>query len=471
MQLTSEQERVVRAQGQRIRVKAYAGTGKTSTLVAWSQAHLAMRTLYLAFNKSVKQEATARFPRSVKALTGHALAYQAVGTPYQEKLVDTIKPWELVQAGLFTRVPRGAEAAWADVVWRTVQNFLASSDALIAVHHVPLTLEDWRGPFAWADPHRAVKAQGVWRLMQDPTDTRVGMIHDGYLKLFVMQQPRLPYDTILFDEAQDADPVLFQLVNAQRSAQTLFVGDPFQAIYGWRGAVNAMEAFNPDVDLRLTTSFRFGSHIAAWATRMLRWFDDTLPPLRGLASDPGSVYRGVGGPPVTFIARSNARLFTEAVTWLDRMPGVTLSWVGGIDGYRLDWLADTARLFQGEAPRIPFLRLFSDFDALKEYADTVDDVEWQGRCHAVERWGKRLPSLIKRVKAASQPSDDAEIKLATIHKAKGLEWPHVVILDDLAPLNADMSAEDQHLWYVAMTRATHKLGLPEEAVTRLRQPR
>lgn len=452
-----------------MRVTAYAGTGKTSSLIAWAQQHPALRTLYLAFNKSVQLEAAEKFPRSVTAKTGHGLAFAATGRPYRDKLVSGLKPWELVQAGVIRQVPKGTEAAWADVLIRTVQAYLASAEASIGAQHVPLGAGDWNGPFAWADPVRAVRdAQAIWQQMCDPKNTTVGMIHDGYLKLFVQSRPRLPYDAILFDEAQDANPVLLQLVTAQTHARQLYVGDPLQAIYGWRGAVDAMQQIHPEEDWRLTASFRFGSVLAQWATRILRWFDPQLPALQGLAPTPGQVYPGVGGAPVTFLGRSNARLFAEAVSWVERMPQAGLHWVGGIEGYRLDWLEDTARLWQKEPTRSAFLRLFPDFDTLQDYAKTVEDVEWQGRCRVVERWGTRLPSLIRRVRGASTDPERATIHLATVHKAKGLQWPHVVILDDLAALNKDLTAEDQHLWYVAMTRAERQLGLPDEAVEALR---
>ena len=471
MRLTPEQEQVARAQGHIVRVTAYAGTGKTASLVAWAQAHPGQRALYLAFNKSVQLQAQERFPRSVTARTGHALAFRAVGRNYRDKLVATLKPWALAQTGLLGPTPTGAEAVWADVVLRTLQQYLASPDPDIGQHHVPLEAGDWLGPFAWAEPARAVRdARLVWRCMQDPQDRRVGMLHDGYLKLFVLSRPLLPFDVILFDEAQDANPVLLQLVRQQTRAQQIFVGDPFQAIYGWRGAIDAMQQIRPDQDLRLTASFRFGAGIAGWATRILRWFQPQLPPLRGLAPESGQVYAGKGSPPAAYVGRSNSGLFAEAVSGLDRNPGLQLGWVGGIEGYRLDWLEDTARLWKNEPVQLPFLRLFADFDMLQEYAETVEDVEWQGRCRAVERWGSRLPGLIRRVRAASRTPEQATAQFATIHKAKGLEWPHVVVLDDLAPLNGQLTPEDQHLWYVAMTRATRQLGLPEEAWDLLRAP-
>ncbi|MCY0885714.1 MAG: ATP-binding domain-containing protein, partial [Firmicutes bacterium] len=81
---------------------------------------------------------------------------------------------------------------------------------------------------------------------------------------------------------------------------------------------------------------------------------------------------------------------------------------------------------------------------------------------------RRLFGLLRWVRAASVPDPtQATVQLATIHKAKGLEWPHVVVLDDLAPLTPDLAPDDHHLWYVAATRATALLGLPTEAAHRI----
>lgn len=468
MRLTPEQYAVSRATGQRVRVTAYAGTGKTASLVAWAEAHPTLRTLYIAFNRSVKLQARQRFPAWVTTQTGHALAYATTGQRYADKLVADMTPRGLVEAQCFAHIPPSGQTAWAAVISETVQHFLASPDADIAAHHVPLSPDDWRGPYAWADPLQAVRdAQRVWRRMQDPQDLAVGMVHDGYLKQFVLDAPRLPFDAVLFDEAQDANPVLLQLLTQQTAARHLYVGDPWQAIYGWRGAVDAMQQIAADQDLALTASFRFGAEIARWATAILRWRDARLPPLQGFASDPGIVGGGSMSQPLTFLARSNARLFYEAVKAVTKGPPATLHWVGGIEGYGLDLLRDTVRLWQHEPVRSPFLQLFSDFEELKTYAETVEDVEWMGRCRAVEGWGKRLPGLIYRVQAASGPAAQAAVHLTTVHKAKGLEWPVVAILDDLAELTDDLSAEDQHLWYVAMTRATQQVVLPAAARERL----
>ena len=77
--LTKEQQAIVDCDlkpGQTLKVMAFAGTGKTSTLVAYAKARPRMRFLYLAFNKSVQLEAAARFPSNVVARTAHALAFR-----------------------------------------------------------------------------------------------------------------------------------------------------------------------------------------------------------------------------------------------------------------------------------------------------------------------------------------------------------------------------------------------------------
>ena len=46
---------------------------------------------------------------------------------------------------------------------------------------------------------------------------------------------------MLFDEAQDANPVIAAIVAAQEHAQLVYVGDSQQQIYEFTGARNAIE--------------------------------------------------------------------------------------------------------------------------------------------------------------------------------------------------------------------------------------
>jgi hypothetical protein len=82
--LTDEQKQCVEValQGKDVKIKAFAGSGKTSTLVAISR-ELPGKGLYLAYNKAIQIDAARKFPSHVDCKTAHSIAYRA--TAYQIK--------------------------------------------------------------------------------------------------------------------------------------------------------------------------------------------------------------------------------------------------------------------------------------------------------------------------------------------------------------------------------------------------
>lgn len=494
MQLTEEQQAVRDATEAVLEVRAGAGTGKTSTLRAWAEAHPEARALYVAFGKGVERAAARTFPSSVTVKTSHALAYAAVGHRYREKLVTSLRPYTVLRQLGFPWVPPAQRLFWVSLVLDTLRAYLTSSATSITPALVP-PVRPGPGvgrPDDWPADRLAEDARRVWACMQDPHDPRVGMVHDGYLKLFVLEQPRLPFDAILFDEAQDANPLTVQLIEGQAHARRIWVGDPHQSIYSFRGAVNAMDHLQADRRLHLTGSFRFGATVAHVATRLMHWRGGADPPLRGLADGPDAVWVGVpsGLQPYAFLARTNARIFAEAVAILMADPGTPLGFVGGVEGYRFDLIADVYRLWAGERPRDPFLHLFPSFAALEAYAEVVADQEILTRCRLVRRWQHAIPGWIRRIAAAAGPLERARVVLSTVHKAKGLEWAIVELADDLDDLVADAALWDRlqrlppgpprealqaallpqealNLWYVAVTRARQVLFLSSEALAQM----
>ncbi|SEJ51606.1 hypothetical protein SAMN04244579_04657 [Azotobacter beijerinckii] len=86
MKSTAEQLPVIHYEGNHLVVKAYAGCGKTSTLVAYAEQHRHLRMLYLAYNRAIRDEGAAKFPRNVVCKTSHQLAWPGFGQRYQHKL-------------------------------------------------------------------------------------------------------------------------------------------------------------------------------------------------------------------------------------------------------------------------------------------------------------------------------------------------------------------------------------------------
>lgn len=50
-------------------------------------------------------------------------------------------------------------------------------------------------------------AENIWKRMKNLDDKSIRLPHDGYLKLWQLQKPKIQqYDVILIDEAQDLTP-------------------------------------------------------------------------------------------------------------------------------------------------------------------------------------------------------------------------------------------------------------------------
>lgn len=84
MVLTDEQANAVDLfkSARSLKISAFAGTGKTSTLTAVAKSTSA-HGLYLAFNKSIAAEAAEKFPRTVDCRTTHSIAYRSVPSAYR----------------------------------------------------------------------------------------------------------------------------------------------------------------------------------------------------------------------------------------------------------------------------------------------------------------------------------------------------------------------------------------------------
>lgn len=477
MKPTPEQSAIFDSQAGVLKIKAGAGTGKTTTLRGLAHRHGGRRMLYLAFNKAIKEEAQAKFPRNVRAVTAHGLAYGRIGKHYgntPDKLSGDLKPFHVLPAlkDSLKGMPPAMHNLYGGRVIETLKAYLVSADAEMDQAHVALGAspgekKHFDGGKILAD------ARNIWTQMADLRQP-MPMIHDGYLKLFQLEQPELPYDVILLDEAQDTNPVTQALVWAQHARQA-YVGDEHQAIYGWRGARNAMALIEADEDHLLTGSFRFGRAVAEVANAILSAKGETELRLRGLGG-PSRVGRLAPNTPHAFIARGNSALFGRAVAAIEARE--RFAFVGPLYSYRLDLIEQTYALSRGLPTTDAFLKAFDSFEALDEYAQALEDREWMGRCNLVKRYGARLPRLVAQIQAqaGTYPGPGSfHVVLTTAHRAKGLEFDHVVMADDFMDFfdedngqwrdltqASEREREEVNLQYVAATRARKALEVGQK---------
>ena len=102
--LTEEQVEIlkhIKHSNDDLKIKAFAGTGKTSTLRTIAEFTQKINYVYMAYNKAIQVEAQSTFPKNVSCKTAHSLAYNALGiwrSSYKEKLANKIRFTEYLDA-------------------------------------------------------------------------------------------------------------------------------------------------------------------------------------------------------------------------------------------------------------------------------------------------------------------------------------------------------------------------------------
>jgi len=470
---TPEQAKVIGSKARRIRVNAYAGTGKTTTARGFTMARPNERFLLMAFNKAIADDAKTKFPDWVECKTMHSLAYGAIvprlfsSLPHDQRNGKLGDMRTLAIANTLQINPRMAR-----LVQGALHGWLCSPDKAISASHIA---EDLKCPPS--QQGQVVNyTKELFAQMCDPTKLDVKLPHDGYLKLWQLSNPDLSqrYTTIICDEAQDLNPTVLDILKRQKTG-LLVIGDENQAIYKFRGATNAMREIQVDETHYLTTSFRFGSGVAAVATALLGSFRKMPRPITGK------------GAPTTFeidvsrtyctIARTNAALFDVAVKALES--NRPLHFVGGTSGYRFEAMMDAYHLSMNEHASIrdPIIRQFTDLAELAEAAEDTDDRDLKFLSKIAGAYGQRIPALIRELERRHVPAPSAKsfatthsngLVFTTAHKSKGLEFDQVLLTDDFCDLTddkenllpADKVDEDElNLLYVAATRAERALQL------------
>ncbi|MFE9769571.1 UvrD-helicase domain-containing protein [Streptomyces sp. NPDC005808] len=456
--------------GDHLALQAGAGTGKTTTLALLAHA-TKRRGRYLAYNRAIAQDATARFPSTVICKTAHALAYAAVGHRYTRRLNAPRRPaWQTGQSLGITKPVRIGERelsqkALSNATLRTVARFCHTADVAITRHHVPHMrgLEDTALHTQLA-AHIVPFARKAWADLQHPHDGAVRFEHDHYLKIWALTQPKLDADFLLLDEAQDTNPVVEQIFLNQRGhAQLVMVGDSAQAIYDWRGAKDVMTGFD-GTQLALSQSFRFGPQLAEEANRWLAIADAPIR-LTGTATVPTEL--GPLARPDAVLCRTNVGAMAQVMKLL--ATGYQVALVGGGDSLRALALA-AHDLKEGRRTTHPELVLFPSWGDLQDYA-THDPAgrDLQPLVDLVDTHGT---DAILNAVAQLVPEQRAEVTVSTAHKAKGREWGCVKIADDFTPPKDSDQLDDTgravpgpiddgeaRLAYVAVTRTRHHLDI------------
>ncbi|MDR1050746.1 MAG: AAA family ATPase [Deltaproteobacteria bacterium] len=482
IRLTDEQRAVVESTEDIMAVTAFAGTGKTSTLRAFAASRPRERILYVAFNRSLADESKVAFAscRNVEVRTIHSLAWSQVGRRYQGGLGE-LKAFDLVPfLGLKKFSPNDRPYELARIAQEVLHEWMISSKRTLP--------EFFKERKRWVSSklagHKATNgalAKIVGRIWEDMVAGKFTMPHNGYLKLFQLDNGgRLGwYDRILVDEAQDLNDCMISLLLGNDSKK-IFVGDPYQQIYAFNGAVDALGKARAEgaAPYYLTQSFRCPDDVAEKANQYLKLLGSEKT-FRGLPK-PRPANRSCQK---LVVARTNAGLFDH----ISKNLGETKYFYnGGFEGYRFDIILDIVNLIV-DRPRLvndSFLKKFKNISEVEDYAIDANDTVTTTRIKIARRHMEKAFQIYSDMQRTRAAEKDADWTATTAHKIKGQEFQNVLLLDDYSSLedvvrqarrlklagkkagkasgqdNCLVSLEEFRLLYVAMTRSRMALEAP-----------
>lgn len=478
-------------------VEAVAGSGKSTTIV---EAMKLVRgsSLFLAFNKAIADELK---KRGVNARTFHSLCWSAVlratnATLDQDKLKKLLRENITLDGG--TQVKRdgqGRETLHVSITAGEEKMYRAFAMRLVGLaKQVGMGFLTDNTYEAWKDicDHHDIEPDNenaslrrgieIAQALLEWSNADTGRVDfDDMLFVAVRDRLSLPkFDFIFVDEAQDTNMIQREILRMimRPNSRMIAVGDPAQAIYGFRGADARSlhmiaEEFNA-VTLPLSISYRCAASVVRYAQQWVGHIMAREDAPEGIVQD-----RGYDWSPEDFspndlvVCRKTAPLislafkcirFNVPVQVMGRDIGQGLkALIQKMNASNIDILVDKLTKYQEREVK---KALADDNERLVEQIkDKVGSLLFL--IDALREDRRNLQGLDAGIDYLFKDKQNA-VKLATIHKSKGLEADTVWWLGR-AECPAQWARqpwqkqEEIHLCYVAATRAKNELYLIEEA--------
>lgn len=466
-------------------IDAVAGAGKTGTLIQILSRIPAKDTaIFLAFNTSAAKEVEQRAKDGGLARAGidfrtlNSMGFRGLTSRFRGVRLEANK----TEAMLASRLSESDRRTFTVTVVRLVS--AAKSQGLVPDGVGGRTLlddtqESWDALIdqfaidAPGDKDRLMgRAVDIARkcLVAGLRDITVCDFDDQLYVTYALSLPLRRFDWLMVDEAQDLNPIQRHLIGEAitEGGRLIAVGDPFQAIYQFRGADSqSMPAIERQYDCAtfpLSVTYRCPRAVVTLAQQI-------VPHIAAAETAPEGMVTKIENPEAVefrpddmILCRTNAPLVSFA--------------------YRLIRRRISCRV-AGREIGVGLIRLIKRFDAvdLIDFSEKVEQfaAEEQERLERIRASDARLQAHADRcdcLRVLAEESKSLEemeqtiadlfsdsgarLTLSSVHKAKGQERRRVFILNpELMPSKMARTAEqrqaERNIQYVAFTRARSEL--------------
>lgn len=475
-------------------IEAVAGSGKTTTIVeALKKIPASLRTVFLAFNKSISEEIKRRVPPNVKVQTLNGLGHGA-----WMRFVDGNVRLNQHKTREIILKNKGLQDTHTEFALRKMQTpvrrlvSIAKSIGLVpencteAAGLVPDTQETWEriidhfdiqfgttqvgGDLVSDKPQAILIAREVLTIGLDMWN-EIDFDDQMYMTV-VFNVPMSKYDIVFVDEAQDVSDIQRAMLTMcrKKTGRLIAVGDPCQAIYGFRGAdseslANIAKTFNA-ISLPLSISYRCPKAIVAEAQKYVSHIESHESAPEGEVEDFGIYAPAMFKSNDMVVCRNTAPLIKLAYKLISAKIPATI--MGRDIGKGLvtlinklkakdlnslclklsEWRAKETQRALNKDPEADLSKIDDKYEIIIMFID----------CSGADT----IPSLITAIENLFGDKAVDAVVLSTIHRAKGMEADRVFILDSwLMPSKYARKPwqriQERNLQYVGITRAKKSL--------------
>lgn len=456
MNHTSEQLAIINSTLNKITVNAGPGMGKSHLLLSIAEHNKKETNQILCFNSMIRREliekAKTKHIGNVKIDTFHSLAFNYFNSSnvihnfyYRKKNLESFDYFSMER--ILINVGMKHEANEVNYFLEYLNTFFKSDKTLIE--------------FCKENKLKQTEFIKIWNYLLK--DSSAPMFHEFYIKCFQLIKPSSYMNKILIDEFQDVSACYLDICNSiGKNSKTVQVGDQFQKIYGYNGALGI-----DHYDYSLTQSFRFGSSIANMCNFFIKNFiKDSTYEIIGVNKNQVVVDDFDNNENKTIIFRTNAslieRLITETIyeNNICLIPESTFENIKHI--YNLSLIED------GQSYNYRGV-IFGNEELISIYYKKSKDTVLGIYLKLKNSYGKELTDTLEKViEKITFDKNIANVELVTAHKCKGMQIENVEIADDFPTLDKinEMKqkgkseyVDEVYILYVAITRCSGKLKL------------
>lgn len=463
--MTEEMKEIIYSKSKHIVVQAYAGVGKSSTMIEYVKTNPNEKILFCVFNKEMSLDFQNRLKgvkHNCKISTIHSLGYQwylSQGFPKKQ-----LRNASIIDIKNILKSKLEYEQLSKITFYF---NMYLSSNVEKPKDLIPLKPEE-RIYFKYVDR--------LWEHFRVYSDF---MPHNVYLKMYQLAKVKLNYETIIADELNDCNHVMLDLLINNMDKKIIALGDSNQMIMSFSHTIDGLNILKDNYGFKeygLTNSFRISESVASLASRYLTYMKKDKIKFNGLGKTKFGKLDLLKADAKTnqihLLCRTKIGGLKEISDLLDKDESKKIYYVGGLEGFGIKEieriLAYRGSVYiGGEKFHVNQLR-----QMLKK---GVEDAEISRICSIygfVEK-NEDMISVLKQTETTKR--ENADVIVLTSHVSKGLTLENTLLARDFPPIEdtkklidstykmhpyiSNIAQSEANLCYVAMTRATGILDI------------